>query len=118
MRTHISFRTRIFLCVLLTTIATIALPLYYAQVTLHDDLLRQATQQALHEVRLVARLLEDMPRHASMREYVRNVGDPTWRLSLITQDGSVLADSAISKEHTARLENHADPYGRNERNSA
>lgn len=108
MRMRVSFRSRIFACVLLATLGTLALPLYYARVTLHDDLLAQAGQQALHEVRLLAQLLEKMPQQEDIPQYIREVGDPSWRLSLIAKDGHVLADSAITKAHKQELDNHAD----------
>lgn len=115
MRTRISFGTRIFVCALLTTLVTLSLPLYYARVSLHDDLLQQASQQALHEVRLIGRLIEiALPDGKNVQDVIARAGVPSasaasfWRLTLIAPDGRVLADSAVATEHNAQLDNHAD----------
>lgn len=107
MRTF-SFRTKIFACVLLTTLAALALPLVYARVTLHNDLLSDVKLQALREARLAGRLLDVLPPHDTAQKALREWGTPDMRLTLLDRTGAVLADSQLTAGELTTLDNHAD----------
>lgn len=61
MHNRTSFRTKIFFCVLIATLAALSLPIIYARATLHRDLLADAQRQALREARLAGMLVEADP---------------------------------------------------------
>lgn len=107
MRTF-SFRTKIFACVLLATLMALALPLIYARVTLHNDLLDDAKLQALREAQLAGRLLDALPPSDDAQKALREWGAADLRLTLLNREGMVLADSEIPRERLSGLDNHAD----------
>lgn len=107
MRTF-SFRTKIFACVLLATLTALALPLVYARVTLHNDLLNDAKLQALREAQLAGRLLDALPPYDDAQKALHEWGTPDMRLTLLTRTGEVLADSQLTADQLPKLDNHAD----------
>lgn len=104
----LSFRAKIFWCVLLPTLTALALPLLYARMVLHAELLRDAERQALREARLAARLMESLPPDASWPRRIRELGDDSLRLTLLSPEGHVLTDSTKDSGQLAEMDNHAD----------
>ena len=105
---HISFRTKIFCCVLLATLAALALPLYYVRVTLHNDLLREAQMQALREAQLAGRLLDSRAQGSNVQKMLEELGTTDMRLTLLESDGKVLADSDVKADKIRDMDNHSD----------
>lgn len=105
--TSISFRAKLFWCILFATLTAFMLPFGYARLMLHDELLQEAREQTLGEARLAARLMRALPEDTPWQSYLEGLGLGT-RLTLIAPDGTVLADSALTAAQVAELDNHAD----------
>ena len=108
MRASTSFRTKIFVCVLAVTLAALSLPVIYARVTLHSDLLADVQRQALREARLAGMLVEAEPDSIRLSSLLHDLGRLNLRLTLLDAQGRVLDDSDMRPEQLGSLDNHAD----------
>ncbi|MEG2172728.1 MAG: ATP-binding protein [Desulfovibrionaceae bacterium] len=108
MRTSTSFRTKIFLCMLLAIGAALSLPALYVHLSLDAQLLADAESQALREAKLTATLLADYRPGGDLNTRIHSLDAPGVRISLMDAQGQVLADSSLDKPALANLDNHAD----------
>ena len=104
---NLSFRTKIFCCVLVATLAALAVPLVYARVFLHNDLLHDAKLQALREAQLAARLVDSLPA-GTAQQNLEELGTADMRITLLNAYGKVLADSGVTENHIPDMDNHSD----------
>lgn len=108
MSTGTSFRTKIFLCMLLAILTGLSLPLIYARVYLNDELLEQASQQILREAQLAARLMDEHTKPSQLEDVIFGMHNPDLRVSLLNSQGQVLADSTKKAADLTNMDNHAD----------
>ncbi len=88
-----AFRTKIFLAVLVGALIVTAIPLLYARLALHKDLLLDAQEHALREVQLAGRLYTVMGAGSTARDYVESLASPGVRFSLLDANGKLIDDS-------------------------
>lgn len=93
---------------LFAILATLSLPALYVRVYLDDILRAEAQQQALREAKLTAGLLEAYSEPKALPDFIRSLRSADMRISLVSAEGQVLADSSLDTSALPLLDNHND----------
>ncbi len=112
MMTAMRFRTRLLLSFWMILILALCLPAYYISQTLKNDVIREATANALTELHFVGWLLEKAPDFEdsnALDKWCKELGSKVkYRITVIAAGGRVIADSEVKGPAIPALDNHAD----------
>ncbi|MFO7595266.1 MAG: histidine kinase, partial [Desulfocurvibacter africanus] len=105
-----SFRSRLILSFIVVIALSLLVSTWYSRHVIGKDLLDEATQDTLRQVRMLTLLLErdlafETPAelHAWLVEVSERQGS---RLTFVAEDGRVLADSSVPFDRVPLLDNH------------
>jgi two-component system, OmpR family, phosphate regulon sensor histidine kinase PhoR len=108
----IRFRTRLLMYFWLILIVSLGMPAYYIYHALEKEILHEETQNAFTQLELVDWMIRQQPlfeNNQQLNDWCAHLAEKlNYRITLIATNGKVIADSSISYEDIANLENHAD----------
>lgn len=106
-----SFRTRLQLAFILVIAAALLIPALYSRYVFRGDVLEDAKTGAVRELRLAEQLLiihGNFPSEESLHHWLEDLGVRLdSRITYLTRDGRVVADSHVGYSVVPTLDNHA-----------
>lgn len=105
----LSFRTRIFCCMLAAALIVSGIAVYYGRDSFEQSQIDAARERLVRETTLAAVILDKIGKNpAGVRELSAILQMPQERISLLDNSGNVLADTAPGAQPVSKLDNHAD----------
>ena len=105
----LSFRTRIFCCMLAAALIASGIAVYYGRASFEQSQIDAARERLVRETTLSAVILDKIGKTPDgVRELSAILQMPQERISLLDSSGNVLADTAPGAQPVSKLDNHAD----------